>query len=184
MLKKMGHHQFTHMRMHQVISTKRWDIARNKQLRSPAGLNITTLLLASCKCRSYSWWVIVFLSCKKYQWSKSFLLLIFMKLWLLSKWNFSISCDEDIIWTIVACAAFVILMFHLISCRVNCRWVFLVNDVFLSRCLLSLPLDYPAASVHQILENQTKFWCVLAENLAKTFQLGRVVQASCGNVIQ
>ena len=98
MLKKMGHHQFTHMRMHQVISTKRWDIARNKQLRSPAGLNITTLLLASCKCRSYSWWVIVFLSCKKYQWSKSFLLLIFMKLWLLSKWNFSISSKEILSW--------------------------------------------------------------------------------------
>ena len=151
------------------------------------------MLLTSCKCRSYLWWVIVFLSCKKYGEiltdDRNLLSLLFSRsygcsaneIFRLAQRKFF---HENITWTIVACAAFVIFMFHLISCGVNWRWVFSVNDVFLAGRLLSLPLDYPAASVHQILENQTKFWCILAENLAKTFQLGRVVQASCGNVIQ
>ena len=151
------------------------------------------MLLASCKCRSYSWWVLVFLSCKKYGEiltnDRNLFSILFSRscgcsaneIFRLAQRKFT---HENITWTIVACAAFVILMFHLISCRVNCFWVFSVNDMFLAGRLLSVPLDYQAASVYQILENQTKFWCILAENMAKTFQLGRVVQASWGNVIQ
>ena len=108
----------------------RWDIARNKQLRSPAGSNITSMLLTSCKCRSYSWWVVVFLSCNKYGKiltnDRNLLSLLFSRsygcsaneIFRLAQRKF---IHENITWTIVACAAFVILMFHLISCRVYCR---------------------------------------------------------------